>query len=356
MRTLIKVFVVLVIIFIISLYFHLRPDNENNILNGNNKKETPMVDNLNGPPPKEIKKYIKRPKQGLSTFIGESSEKLIKKYGVPSRKDPSAYDYEWWIYNNSDESYFQVGVYKGKVVTIYAIGSKNNIVPFTIDEEVQNIYQSIPLDPDITVQYDEGTYRFELSEEDLNIRPLVQLGSIYAQLSFDKFKGTLSSVRFMDKETLIKQRPYEMVYRGRLIDPSPIVKSSWRPIEIGSEKQIFDLTNIIRQRFGLNKLEWDQKTADVAYRHSKDMFAEKYFSHESPKYGDLEKRLKSAHVFYQLAGENIAAQYIDGPTAVEGWLNSDGHRKSLLESNFTHIGVGVFQKYYTQNFIEKNWE
>ncbi|MGE6258624.1 CAP domain-containing protein [Heyndrickxia sporothermodurans] len=355
MRTFIKVLIILVIIFIISFYFHLRPEDNNDILNENHTKETPISDNQQVSN-KNSKKPYKRPKSGLSTFIGESSDKIINKYGKPVRKDPSAYDYEWWIYHKDDESYFQVGVYKGKVVTIYAIGSNNNISPFRIGEDVKDIYQNIALDPDITVEYDNGTYQLELSEEDLNIRPLVQLGSIYAQLSFDKFKGTLSSIRFFDKAALIKQNPYEMNYRGQLIKPMPIVESMWRSIEIGSEKQIFDITNIIRQRFSLNKLEWDQQTADVAYNHSKDMFVEKYFSHESPKYGDLENRLQSAHVFYQLAGENIAAQYLDAPSAVEGWLNSEGHRKALLETEFTHLGVGVFQKYYTQNFIEKSWE
>nr|WP_280616470.1 CAP domain-containing protein [Heyndrickxia oleronia] len=355
LRTLFKVFIILVIIFILSLYFHLKPENESVILDSNINKETPMDNEQAKNSRSELKQGYERPKVGISTYIGESSNKIIKKFGEPIRKDPSAYDYEWWIYNTG-ESYFQVGVDKGKIVTIYAIGKDNDITPFSIGENIQKIYQNIFLDTDITVQYEEGTYRFELTEEDLNIRPLVQLGSIYAQLSFDKFKGTLSSVRFMDKETLIKQRPYEMSYRGRLVDPIPIVDSKWRPIELGSEKQIFDLTNIIRERFGLNKLEWDQKTADVAYKHSKDMFSEKYFSHESPKYGDLKKRLDSEQVFYQLAGENIAAQYMDGPSAVEGWLNSEGHRESLLESKFTHIGVGVYQKYYTQNFIEKSWE
>ncbi|MFB7302257.1 MULTISPECIES: CAP domain-containing protein [Heyndrickxia] len=356
MRTVFKVIIVLVIIFIISLYFHLKPDNENNILNGTGIKEIPMTENDKTPKKKIDKEPYKRPNKGLSTFIGEPANKIVKKYGKPNRIDPSAYDYEWWIYNKNEEKYFQVGVYKGKVVTIYAIGSKTNITPFQINEEIQDIYQKLLLDTDITVQYDKGTYRFELSEEDLNMRPLVQLGSIYAQLSFDKFKGTLSGVRFMDKETLIKQRPYEISYRGRLIDPAPIVESRWRAIEVGSEKQIFDLTNILRSRFELNKLLWDQKTAEVAYNHSKDMAVEKYFSHESPKFGNLEKRLQAAHVFYQLAGENIAAQYMDAPSAVEGWLNSEGHRKALLEPKFTHLGVGVYQKYYTQNFIEKTWK
>ncbi|MGK0698226.1 CAP domain-containing protein [Priestia flexa] len=52
-----------------------------------------------------------------------------------------------------------------------------------------------------------------------------------------------------------------------------------------------------------------------------------------------------------MAGENIASNYTDGPAAVEGWLNSEGHRKALLNNDFTHLGVGVYEKFYTQNFI-----
>jgi uncharacterized protein YkwD len=325
-------------------------------LNGDNSTHQPKVDQQNEVKKQETGKNYKRPEKGISTFIGKSTENLVKIYGRPSRIDTSAYDYEWWIYHQSDGAYFQAGVENGKIVTIFAIGNQLNIQPFKIGEKIEDIYKSILLNTEVLVKFDQGYYRFELSEEDLNIRPLVKLGDIYAQLSLDKFTGKLSSVRFMDKKTLIKQRPYEMVYRGNLIEPKVPTEEQWKAIEKGSEQQIFDLTNIIRKRFKLKKLEWDDKTADVAYHHSEDMFKGQYFSHESPKYGDLAKRLESAHVFYQLAGENIAAQYMDGPSAVEGWLNSEGHRKSLLEKDFTHLGVGVYEKYYTQNFIEKSWE
>ncbi|WP_437177118.1 CAP domain-containing protein [Heyndrickxia shackletonii] len=356
MRTFIKVLIVLAIIFIISLYFHLRPDNDSTILNGDNSSHQPKKDPDNLITKQETGKSYKRPVKGISTFIGKKTNILIKTYGRPSRIDSSAYDYDWWIYNHNDKKYFQAGVENGKVVTIFAIGNDLGIQPFRIGEKVEDIYKSILLNTEILVNYNKGYYRFELSEEDLNIRPLIKLGDIFAQLSLDKFTGTLSSIRFMNKETLIKQRPYEMVYRGELIKPKEPDDAQWNVIEKGSEQQIFDLTNIIRERFKLNKLEWDSNVAQVAYQHSEDMFKEQYFSHESPKYGDLAKRLETAHVFYQLAGENIAAQYLDGPAAVEGWLNSEGHRKSLLEKGFTHLGVGVYQKYYTQNFIEKSWK
>ena len=56
-----------------------------------------------------------------------------------------------------------------------------------------------------------------MNDTDLNLRPMVQLGDIYVQLYIDKFTGNLSSVRFLNAETLIKQRPYELVYSGYLI-------------------------------------------------------------------------------------------------------------------------------------------
>ena len=110
---------------------------------------------------------------------------------------------------------------------------------------------------------------------------------------------------------------------------------------------------MLRIRNHLKPLKWDDKTAEAAFNHSKDMFETKDFSHTSKKYGSLADRLKAARIYYQSAGENIAANYTDGPAVVEGWLNSEGHRASMLNKYYTHLGVGVFQKYYTQDFIKR---
>ncbi len=67
-----------------------------------------------------------------------------------------------------------------------------------------------------------NTYRFEFSEEDINTRPTVKIGGMYVQLYMDKFDGNLSSIRAFDAETLVKQRPYEVMYRGKLTEPEPV--------------------------------------------------------------------------------------------------------------------------------------
>lgn len=247
-----------------------------------------------------------------------------------------------------------MGIHDKKVVTVYAIGEKTNISPFKIGQPVSDIYSLVPIETYISLNYKGSSYRFELTENDLNTSPLIQMGGLYVQLYIDKFDDTLSSVRILDAETLIKLRPYELVYRGKLLEADKIESEEEQElIDRGIEKQIFDITNVMRIRNDLNSLQWDEKTAAVALSHSKDMFESNDFSHSSKKSGELSDRLKDGDVFFQLAGENIAANYVDAPAVMEGWLNSKGHRETLLNKDFTHIGVGVYKKHYTQNFIQK---
>lgn len=296
-----------------------------------------------------------KPTEGVSIYIGMDVESLEKNLGQPNRVDQTYYGFDWWIYNANPETYTQVGVKNEKVVTVYAIGSEVNISPFRIGQPVEEIFSSSYVEPEIALEYEGNSYQFELSESDLNTRPLMKLGDIFFQLYIDKFTGTLSSVRIMDAETLLKLRPYELVYFGELQEIDPEEIASDEKVEDANEKQIYDITNIMRMRFGLGSLQWDEKTASVAYGHSKDMEESNNFSHTSEKFGELSDRLKAGEVFYQVAGENIAANYADAPAVMEGWLNSKGHRESLLNEEFTHIGVGVYKKYYTQNFIQV-WE
>jgi uncharacterized protein YkwD len=342
---------ILAIIIFVGIYSNGKQD-ETPILKGPETSD-PQVDEDESLNETEENPNVGGPAQGIASFINKSAEELVAQLGEPDRIDPSAYSYEWWIYHISDQEYLQVGIERSKVVTIYAAGGEADIEPFEIGQTLKEIYQSSPVESEIVVNIDGGTYRFELSEEDLNTRMLTMIGDVYAQLYLDQYTGELVSIRLFNKETLVEQRPYEMVYRGELLEETEITQEEWNKISEGSEQQIFDITNIIRSSYDAGRVEWDGETAAVAEEHSKDMFEQDYFSHESPTFGTLADRLESAGVAFGMAGENIAAQYADGTAAVHGWLNSEGHRKTLLEPDFTHLGVGVFRKYYTQNFIQQ---
>lgn len=292
---------------------------------------------------------------GIKSFIGKTEEEVTKRFGQPTRIDDSSYDYKWWVYNKNPNTYLQIGMLNGRSVTAFIGGEQINVSPFRIGQPLQEVYRLISFPSTIEVVLPAGTYRFELSEQDVSMQPVVKMDEVYVQLYVDHFTGTITGIRIMDAETFVKLRPYELMYRGALLSSQSLSLEQQKKVEEANARQIFDMTNVIRKRYDVPPLQWHEKAAEVAYAHSKEMQEQHYFSHVSPKHGDLKARLLSARIPFQLAGENIAAQYVDGIAAVAGWLNSKSHRDTLLNKEFTHLGVGVSSLYYTQDFL-KPWK
>ncbi|WP_428911259.1 CAP domain-containing protein [Niallia sp. Krafla_26] len=120
-------------------------------------------------------------------------------------------------------------------------------------------------------------------------------------------------------------------------------------------KQVVDLTNEQRRKNGLSDLQLDTKLSNVAQTKSEDMQKNGYFSHTSPTYGSPFDMMRDFGVSYRTAGENIAQGQRTPQEVVNAWMNSEGHRKNILNGNFTHIGVGYEQtgNHWTQMFIGK---
>ncbi|KAB2496159.1 CAP domain-containing protein [Priestia endophytica] len=294
-------------------------------------------------------------KESILSLIGKNKDDVSERFGKPDRIDESQYGYKWWIYRSSPSSYMQIGVEKDKVVMVYTIGDNVDVEPYSINETRQEVMKDTPVSPQVQFNYKGNMYQFEMSEADMQMKPLIQYEDVFVQLYFDQYTNKISSIRAMDAKTLIEQRPYELTYRGELISAEKPSKEIQEEIQHGNEQQIFDITNVIRVRHGLNELGWSEGAAKVAYGHSTDMKENNYFNHVSPTFGKLADRLEKGGVSYDTAGENIAAEYQDGIAAVEGWLNSEGHRKAMLNPDFDKLGVGVNEQYYTQNFIaERN--
>lgn len=290
----------------------------------------------------------------LFSLINEHSNEVLRKYGQPTRKDLSAYGYTWWVYTNHKSEYIQFGVKDDHVQTIYATGDEISSGPFTIGIPYDELERKFPMKSEVTYQTGLSTYTFIIKQTDLKMLPLIKISDdIFVQAYFDTFTNKLSSIRILTGETLLTQRFYEMEYRGSLNKDIKLSQQEWEEIELGMERQILDISNIIRRRHNVSSLAIEQDVAEVAFKHSKDMSDNEYFSHDRPDGTGLKERLAEKSIAYSSAGENIAAQYSDAPAAVEGWLNSEGHREALLHKGYSHLGVGVYRLYYTQNFISK---
>ena len=143
---------------------------------------------------------------------------------------------------------------------------------------------------------------------------------------------------------------YDLIYPGQQIN-IPTVSSSVTTFE----SEVVRLVNEIRTKNGLNPLTQDWQLSRVARYKSQDMRDLGYFSHTSPTYGSPFEMMKSFGISYKSAGENIAKGYSTPAAVVNAWMNSTGHRANILNSSYTHIGVGYVASgnYWTQMFIRK---
>ena len=123
------------------------------------------------------------------------------------------------------------------------------------------------------------------------------------------------------------------------------------------EQEMLNLVNQVRAQNGAGALQADPQVTNCARVKSQDMIDNNYFSHNSPKYGSPFDMMKSFGIGYVAAAENIAGNQTV-QKAHEALMNSPGHRKNILNPEFTHIGIGIkkggsYGNMFTQMFISK---
>ncbi|GAA3225628.1 hypothetical protein GCM10017691_14600 [Pseudonocardia petroleophila] len=119
----------------------------------------------------------------------------------------------------------------------------------------------------------------------------------------------------------------------------------------GPAAQVVELTNAERVDAGCAPLAGDPRLAAAAQGHAEDMSAHGYFDHVSRDGRRFDDRI-SAEGHPSPGGENIARGQESAAEVVQGWMNSPGHRRNILDCDFTTIGVGFADdgNYWVQNF------
>lgn len=137
------------------------------------------------------------------------------------------------------------------------------------------------------------------------------------------------------------------------------------PVEAGPATSAPDLAatvtaaiNVVRNENGLSELSPDPDLASVAAEYSCQMADGGFFSHSDPAGHEVDDRMMAAGIPYLQVGENLAQNTnADDPAAVavEGWMESPGHRDNILRAEFVTTGVGACRTgdtvYFTQLFV-----
>lgn len=119
-----------------------------------------------------------------------------------------------------------------------------------------------------------------------------------------------------------------------------------------ASRLVVQLTNQRREAHGRRPIRPDSGLTRVACAHTRDMLLRDFVGHENPDGEGPTDRVARRH--RRLVGsvaENVWARTGRSPDRnrpkplaehiVEGWMNSPPHRRTLLDSSATHLGVCV---------------
>lgn len=193
---------------------------------------------------------------------------------------------------------------------------------------------------------------------------LVSASSAFASDTYTVKKGDslwkISKKVNIPLSTLIKYNPQikdvSSIYVGDIIYISKNENNETNNASLSAyENEVVRLVNEIRATNGLNKLKISEELSNVARIKSQDMKDNNYFAHESPTYGSPFDMMRKFGISYRAAAENIAKGQNTPQRVVDAWMNSSGHRKNILNSSYTHIGVGHVKNgnFWTQMFIKE---
>ncbi len=138
------------------------------------------------------------------------------------------------------------------------------------------------------------------------------------------------------------------------LDVTP--KATDLSVDAASEQRMIELVNTERAKAGAGALRFDASMREVARKHSRDMFDRRYFSHYNPEGQDASYRMEQGRVSYSIVGENLVYAQ-DVTVAHRGLMESEGHRRNILDNQFHRVGIGIidggpYGQMFTQLFAD----
>ncbi|HEX2988079.1 MAG TPA: CAP domain-containing protein, partial [Chloroflexota bacterium] len=104
-------------------------------------------------------------------------------------------------------------------------------------------------------------------------------------------------------------------------------------------------TDWMRAAAGLAPLQWNNELAIAASDYAFYMASHSYFAHNTPEGTTPVSRSSAAGYpsfpWGTYVGENLAKGFDSPDTVMQGWMNSEGHRRNVLLPDYIEIGVAV---------------
>lgn len=165
--------------------------------------------------------------------------------------------------------------------------------------------------------------------------PSAKNGSVKSGLDSYKIKVNPGAVL----KVCAKKTGYKYSTVAKATAPEESLSKSEESLIEEYRARVLELVNEARAENGLGKLTTDEKLTKAAQERADELVT--LFGHTRPDGSKCFTILDEYGLSYRSAGENVASGYRTPEEVVEGWLNSPGHRKNILNSSFTKLGVGI---------------
>ena len=120
--------------------------------------------------------------------------------------------------------------------------------------------------------------------------------------------------------------------------------------DITSEK-IIELTNIERIKSGQKSLTANQLLTQAAYKKGQAILEAQTFKHNFNDKKFSQWIIDSGYK-YSYVGENLAIDFINSKNLINAWLDSETHKRNLLNPYYTEIGIAIIEgKFLNQDSI-----
>ncbi|MGM9904536.1 hypothetical protein A5844_000250 [Enterococcus sp. 10A9_DIV0425] len=212
-------------------------------------------------------KYQELIATGFSTYIGQSIDQLEKEIGQPKDRLTSGFGFEIRYYQQpADQLVLEATIHGNKIETIKVLnGTSTSAAPFKLGMSMQDLTDLTTIFPNFTFEYQETEVGIELTEEDMNYRPLIAFDNgTFAILFFDQNTGGLFAIVYLNKDSLLKLLPYQVFGEG-LPHYQPDMAVDWEEVNQTNEKVVTQLFNRLRKK---NELPvYDQTIEFTAEAH-----------------------------------------------------------------------------------------
>ncbi len=106
-------------------------------------------------------------------------------------------------------------------------------------------------------------------------------------------------------------------------------------------KTVIALVNDERAKLDIQPLEINADLSKAALEKANDMVLHNYFAHVSPSGVTPWQWIGQSGYDYSFAGENLAINFTDAKVQHEAFMQSESHKKNILNPKYKEIGVAV---------------